>query len=138
MRTKQLHMAVVIDEFGGTLGVVTIEDILEEIVGDIWDESDVIVTEITKIEGNKYKVLAETSIGDLFYELDFHPKEFECEYTTVGGWAIESLNSEPHVGDSFECEHLSILVAEMEDEIIVTKLIVTVNEIVKEESYEDE
>lgn len=138
MRSKQLHMAVVIDEFGGTLGVVTIEDILEEIVGDIWDESDVIVTEITKIEENKYEVLAETSIGDLFYELDFHPKEFECEYTTVGGWAIESLNSEPHVGDSFECEHLSILVAEMEDDIIVTKLIVTVNEIVEEESYEDE
>jgi CBS domain containing-hemolysin-like protein len=138
LRKKHVHMAVVIDEFGGTLGIVTIEDILEEIVGDIWDETDEIISEITQIDNNKYEVLAETSISDLFYELDFHPKEFECEYSTVGGWAIESLNSEPHEGDTFDFEYLNILVSEMEDDIIVTKLIVTVGERPSEDDEVDE
>ena len=134
---KQVHMAIVIDEFGGTLGVVTIEDILEEIVGDIWDESDEIVSEITEKAANEYEILGEMSIGDLFYELDFTPKDFECEYSTVGGWAIESLESEPHVGDSFTYEHLTITVTEMENDILVTKLLVVVGELPKEDE-EDE
>ena len=129
LREKQVHMAIVIDEFGGTLGVVTIEDIVEEIVGDIWDESDEIVSEMTEKAANEYEILGEMSIGDLFYELDFSPKDFECEYSTVGGWAIQSLNAEPHVGDSFTYEHLTITVTEMEDDILVTKLLVVVGEI---------
>ncbi len=129
LKEKQVHMAIVIDEFGGTLGVVTIEDILEEIVGDIWDESDEIVSEMTEKAANEYEILGEMSIGDLFYELDFNPKDFECEYSTVGGWAIESLESEPHVGDSFTYEHLTITVTEMEDDIRVTKLLVVVGEL---------
>lgn len=137
LKEKQVHMAIVIDEFGGTLGVVTIEDILEEIVGDIWDESDEIVSEITEKAANEYEILGEMSIGDLFYELDFTPKDFECEYSTVGGWAIESLESEPHVGDSFTYEHLTITVTEMENDILVTKLLVVVGELPKEDE-EDE
>lgn len=137
LREKQVHMAIVIDEFGGTLGVVTIEDILEEIVGEIWDESDEIVSEMTEKSANEYEILGEMSIGDLFYELDFNPKDFECEYSTVGGWAIQSLNAEPHVGDSFTYEHLTITVTEMEDDILVTKLLVVVGEIPDEEE-EDE
>ena len=129
LREKQVHLAIVIDEFGGTLGVVTIEDILEEIVGDIWDESDEIISEMTEKAANEYEILGEMSIGDLFYELDFDPKDFECEYSTVGGWAIQSLNAEPHVGDSFTYEHLTITVTEMEDDILVTKLLVVVGEI---------
>ena len=128
LREKQVHMAIVIDEFGGTLGVVTIEDILEEIVGDIWDESDEIVSEMVEQAPNVYEILGEMSIGDLFYELDFHPKDFECEYSTVGGWAIQSLEAEPHVGDKFTYEFLEIEVTEMEDDILVTKLKVTVGE----------
>lgn len=133
LREKQVHMAIVIDEFGGTLGVVTIEDILEEIVGDIWDESDEIVSEITEKSTNEYEILGEMSIGDLFYELDFSPKDFECEYSTVGGWAIQSLDSAPHVGDSFNFEHLTITVTEMEDDLLVTKLNVRVGEILSED-----
>ena len=137
LREKQVHMAIVIDEFGGTLGVVTIEDILEEIVGEIWDESDVIVSEMVEKAPNEYEILGEMSIGDLFYELDFHPKDFECEYSTVGGWAIQSLEAEPHVGDKFTYEHLEIEVTEMEDDILVTKLKVTVGEISSDEDEEE-
>ena len=137
LREKQVHMAIVIDEFGGTLGVVTIEDILEEIVGEIWDESDVIVSEMVEKAPNEYEILGEMSIGDLFYELDFHPKDFECEYSTVGGWAIQSLEAEPHVGDKFTFEHLEIVVTEMEDDILVTKLKVTVGEIPSDEDEEE-
>ncbi len=137
LREKQVHMAIVIDEFGGTLGVVTIEDILEEIVGDIWDESDEIVSEMVEKAPNEYEILGEMSIGDLFYELDFHPKDFECEYSTVGGWAIQSLEAEPHVGDKFTYEHLEIEVTEMEDDILVTKLKVTVGEISNDEDEEE-
>lgn len=138
LREKQVHMAIVIDEFGGTLGVVTIEDILEEIVGDIWDESDVIVSEMVEKEPNVYEILGEMSIGDLFYELDFHPKDFECEYSTVGGWAIQSLEAEPHVGDKFTYEFLEIEVTEMEDDILVTKLKVTVGERPTDEDEESD
>lgn len=137
LREKQVHMAIVIDEFGGTLGVVTIEDILEEIVGEIWDESDVIVSEMVEKAPNEYEILGEMSIGDLFYELDFHPKDFECEYSTVGGWAIQSLEAEPHVGDKFTYEHLEIEVTEMEDDILVTKLKVTVGETPSDEDEEE-
>lgn len=137
LRDKQIHMAIVIDEFGGTLGVVTIEDILEEIVGEIWDESDEIVSEMVEKAPNEYEILGEMSIGDLFYELDFHPKDFECEYSTVGGWAIQSLDAEPHVGDKFTYEHLEIEVTEMEDNILVTKLKVTVGEIIDDEDEEE-
>ena len=137
LREKQVHMAIVIDEFGGTLGVVTIEDILEEIVGEIWDESDEIVSEMVEKAPNEYEILGEMSIGDLFYELDFHPKDFECEYSTVGGWAIQSLDAEPHVGDKFTYEHLEIEVTEMEDDILVTKLKVTVGEIIDDEDEEE-
>ncbi len=137
MREKQNHLAIVIDEFGGTLGIVTIEDILEEIVGEIWDESDEIVSEFTKKTSNEYEILGEMSIGDLFYELDFHPKNFECEYSTVGGWAVESLESDPHVGDSFTFEHLTITVTEMEDGIRVTKLNVVVGEIASDDEDEE-
>lgn len=137
LREKQVHMAIVIDEFGGTLGVVTIEDILEEIVGDIWDESDEIVSEMVEKAPNEYEILGEMSIGDLFYELDFHPKDFECEYSTVGGWAVQSLDSEPHVGDKFTYEYLEIEVTEMEDDILVTKLKVTVGERPSEDEEEE-
>lgn len=136
LRDRKTHIAIVIDEFGGTMGVVTIEDILEEIVGDIWDETDEIVSSIVQIAPDKYEVLGDMNIDDFFDEISFEPKDFECDYSTVGGWAIENLNSDPHVGDVFTFEHLTILVSEMEDDVRVTKLLVTVGELPEEEEEE--
>ena len=124
LREAKMHLAIVIDEFGGTLGIVTMEDILEELVGDIWDDTDVIVTECTATGENTYEVLAEMNIDDFFEEIDFvKPQSFTCEYSTMGGWAIEMLEADPHVGDSFRYENLFVIVAHMDDER-VTKLTV--------------
>lgn len=106
LRERKTHLAIVVDEYGGTMGVVTIEDILEELVGEIWDESDEIVTELVKTGNNTYEVSGDMNIDDFFAEIEFEPKEFECEYSTVGGWAIEMLNADPHLGDNFKYSDL--------------------------------
>ena len=126
LRDAKMHLAVVIDEFGGTLGVVTMEDILEELVGDIWDDTDVIVTECISTGENTYEVACDMNIDDFFEEIDFvKPEDFSCEYSTMGGWAIEMLDSDPHVGDSFRYENLFVIVAQMHNEC-VSKLTVLV------------
>ncbi|MBQ7171618.1 MAG: HlyC/CorC family transporter [Clostridia bacterium] len=115
MRAKQQHLAIVTDEFGGTLGLVTLEDVLEEIVGDIWDESDEIKTEIVRTAENTYEVSGDMNVSDFFEELEVDDRDFESDYTTVGGWAIEMLEGEPHEGDSFTYKNLCIVIAEMAD-----------------------
>ena len=115
LRERKTHLAIVVDEFGGTLGLVTMEDILEELVGDIWDESDEIVHPCVRTGENTYEVSGDMNIDDFFAEIEFEPREFECEYSTVGGWAIEMLEGEPHEGDSFTYKNLCIIVAEMAD-----------------------
>ncbi|MBO5270781.1 MAG: CBS domain-containing protein, partial [Clostridia bacterium] len=126
LREKETHIGIVIDEFGGTLGIVTMEDILEELVGDIWDEYDTIVDEIRKTGENTYEVLGEMTISNFFDEIDFSPRNFTCEYSTMAGWAIEALDANPHVGDHFSYENLYLVVTEMDD-LVVTKLTALVN-----------
>lgn len=132
LREKKTHVAIVIDEFGGTLGLVTMEDILEELVGDIWDESDEIVSMIDQTGENTYEVSGDMNIDDFFSEIEFHAKDVECEYSTVGGWAVEMLNADPHVGDTFTYENLFVVVAEMDD-MRVTRLTVLVNPVEESE-----
>ena len=134
LREAKMHLAIVIDEFGGTLGVVTMEDILEELVGDIWDDTDVIVLDCVATGENTYEVSADMNIDDFFEEVDFSkPEDFTCEYSTMGGWAIEMLDADPHVGDSFRYENLCVIVAQMEREC-VSKLTILVEP--KEENEE--
>jgi len=133
LREAQMHLAIVIDEFGGTLGVVTMEDILEELVGDIWDDTDVIVTQCTATGENTYEVKSDMNIDDFFEEVDFtKPEEFSCEYSTMGGWAVEMLDSDPHVGDSFRYENIFVIVSEMDGERVI-KLTVLVEPAPEEE-----
>ncbi len=122
LREKKTHIAIVVDEFGGTLGMFTMENILEELVGDIWDESDEIVREIIQTGPCTYEVTGDMNIDDFFEQINFNPPaDFECEYSTVGGWAVEALNAEPHVGDNFSLDNLYMVVLEMDD-LRVTKL----------------
>lgn len=113
LQEKQLHMAVVTDEFGSTAGIVTLEDILEEIVGEIWDEHDEIVEEIKEINENEYIVSGKSNTEKLFSTLDIDVED-EIEAVTVGGWAMEVLGKIPEVGDSFEEHGLAVEITEMD------------------------
>ena len=111
LQEKQLHMAVVTDEFGSTAGIVTLEDILEEIVGEIWDEHDEIVEDIREVGEKEYVVSGRANTEKLFSELDI---DEEVEAVTVGGWAMEVLGKIPEVGDSFEEYGIAVEVIEMD------------------------
>ncbi|MBO6020059.1 MAG: HlyC/CorC family transporter [Clostridia bacterium] len=126
MQSRQTHMMVVLDEYGGTMGIVTIEDILEQIVGDIWDENDTITYEITKTGENTYDVDGLVSIDDFFDYIDMDRRDLESEYVTMGGWAIEMLESDPHEGDSFTWRNLCVSVTAIKD-YRVSRLSVVVN-----------
>lgn len=140
LRERKTHLAIIVDEFGGTHGIVTMEDILEELVGDIWDESDEVIPEFVKTGENTYEVSGDMNIDDFFSEVEFEPHDFECEYTTMGGLAIERLDADPHVGDSFtESDgqtELCIVVSEMDD-MRVTKLTVLVKALDTESEAEE-
>ena len=130
LQEKQLHMAVVTDEFGSTAGIVTLEDILEEIVGEIWDEHDEIIEEIKQIEENEYVVSGRANIENFFSELDI---DEEIESVTVGGWAMEALGKIPEVGDSFEEYGLAVEITEMDG-----RRVESVHVVDKRENEEDD
>lgn len=109
MREKHCEMAVVIDEFGGTLGIITVEDIVEEIVGDIFDETDDVENEFIEHSGG-IEVDGSMTIDDFFDLVEYSNPDFESEYTTVGGWAAEMLDKIPEEGDTFVFDNLTVRV----------------------------
>ncbi len=119
LQDKQLHMAIVTDEYGSTAGVVTLEDILEEIVGDIWDEHDEILEEIKQIEEKEYEVSGMANLEKLFDELDL-PMDEDLDISTANGWAMAILEKIPEEGDSFEYNGLKVDVVKMDGRRIET------------------
>ena len=111
LQNKQLHMAVVMDEFGSTAGIVTLEDILEEIVGEIWDEHDEKVEEIKDLGNGEYIVSGKANVSKLFGMLDI---DEEIDSQTVNGWTMEVLGRIPEEGDSFESSGLHVDVLKMD------------------------
>lgn len=129
LQKNKSHIAVVSDDYGGTLGIVTMEDILEELVGEIWDEHDEVVETFTKIDERKYKVLCNT---DLETFLKFFDISYDEENSSVNGWVMEELGKIPEVGDKFSYENLDVTVTETDDRRVV-EIEVIVNEIPEEE-----
>ena len=113
-RKKHLMMAVVVDEFGGTMGILTLEDILEEIVGDIFDESDEVELDVVPEGEDIFTVDGGTNIGDFFDYIGYTPPDFESEYSTMGGWAVERLDRFPEVGDHFVWDRFDVTVTAAE------------------------
>ena len=136
MQKEHNHIVVVINEYGETAGIVTMEDILEEIVGEIWDERDEAIEDFIQLEENKYRVLCSANIEEFFEFFDLEPDE-ETESTTVNGWVIEIIGSIPEQGFSFEHENLFITVTKA-DELMAQEIEVEVKEQAEEETEEDE
>lgn len=109
MQKSKVHLAVVIDEYGGTLGIVTLEDILEELVGEIWDEHDEVVQYFEKLDDKNYRIDGDASLSD-FLELFSITDKDEFDSQTVSGWVIEKLGDLPKKNDSFIFENLRIIV----------------------------
>lgn len=131
LRVNHKHLAVIKDEFGGTMGILTMEDIIEELVGEILDENDVNVDMYQKIADNTYIVDGDMNIYDFFELTGLDSKDFESEYTTVGGWCTEQLEHFPEKGDSFDYENLEITIIS-QDEFRVEHIKVVVKEVEKE------
>ena len=107
---QKAHIAVVIDDFGGTLGIVTMEDILEELVGEIWDEHDEVEEHFEKLDENAYRVDCSASLEDF---MEFFDVKLESDSISVGGWVMEQLNHVPVRGEFFSAGHLEITVSEV-------------------------
>ena len=107
LQGSKTHMAIVIDEFGGTAGIVTLEDILEELVGEIWDEHDEVVEEFKKNPDGSYLVSCSADLEDMFELLGLSE---EVDTSTVSGWVIDELGGVPKVGDNFTYENLRVTV----------------------------
>ena len=115
MSGKKLNMAVVTDNYGGTLGIVTVEDILEELVGEIWDEEDIVVETCVKNADGSYTFDAEVDIEDAFDFMDYDdPDEFDFEHKLLGEWTYEQFDRLPEVGDSFDYNGLRVTVQAVE------------------------
>ena len=116
MSKRKLNMAVVTDNYGGTLGIVTVEDILEELVGEIWDEEDVVEEPVVELPDGSYQVDADQSVSDVFELFGFEDPEENEELinTLMGEWAYEQFAAIPKTGESFEYHGLRVTVTEME------------------------
>ena len=137
MQKQKVHLAVVVDEYGGTLGIVTMEDILEELVGEIWDEHDEVVNYFEKISPNTYLVDGNADLGDFFELFSIETEEDEFDSQTVGGWVLEKTGELPKKNASFEFEHLQIVLTKCtQRRVYEIKVIVTDDEIAK--STDDE
>ena len=126
LRKAKQHLAVVTDEYGGTLGVVSMEDVLEQIVGDIWDDTDVIEQEVVERAEGEYELDGDMNIYDFLELVGISEESFEAESATLGGWTVEQFGGFPQVGDSFRYENFTVTVLAM-DARRVEKLLVKVD-----------
>ena len=123
MQREHAHMAVVVDDYGGVIGIITLEDILEELVGEIWDESDEVIENIRERTDGSYDINGSTRLSDMCESIGC---SIDSEADTVGGWVTEMLGGIPESGESFECGGMHVTV-ESTDKRRVLKVNVNVN-----------
>ncbi len=135
MREQRSHMVIVTDEYGGVMGILTMEDVLEQLVGDIWDENDEIEPEVVELSDGTLEIDGDMRIEDFFDEVDFDDRDFDDDNATVGGFVVEQLGRYAEPGDEVDYENLSFTVLETDNRRI-EKLKVEV--LPEEETEEDE
>ena len=134
MKRHKSHLVIVTDEYGGTMGVLTMEDVLEQLVGEIWDESDEIEAEFKKVGRDLYEADGDMRIYDFFDELEIDDREFDDDNATLGGWSIEMLGGYPKVGQSFEYKNLTITVKKRRNLRVIQLAVQVHPELVEEEA----
>ena len=132
-RKSQTHMAVVMDEYGGTKGIVTREDVLEQLVGEIWDENDDIVNDWQEITKTRFECSGDMNLTEFMDELDIDEDEIDSEYTTVAGWATETIGAMPVAFDAFDFKEYTILVKHVDENHRINRLLILKHEYEKEE-----
>ena len=132
LQSSKAHIAVVVDEYGGSAGIITMEDILEELVGEIWDEHDEVIEDITPLSNGSYRVLCSVEFEKFIEYFDLDTVD---DYTSVSGWVADRLGKIAETGDCFESDGLSVRVADTIQRR-VTRIVVT--PIHKELEQEDE
>lgn len=111
LQREKAHMVIVVDEYGGTEGLVTLEDIVEELVGEIWDEHDEVIEEFKKQEDGSYLISCSADLTDLF---DLFSIKGECDANTISGWVMEQIGRIPEEGDHFVSDGLDVTVTKVD------------------------
>lgn len=115
-KRNKTHVAIVTDDYGGTVGMVTMEDLLEELVGDIWDEDEEIIRDFVRIDSQHFLISGDLTIRELFDHLDLPFSNLESNHTSCGGWALEALGHIPQVGETFQFKNMTLTIQEMDDQ----------------------
>ncbi|MBE6962245.1 MAG: HlyC/CorC family transporter [Ruminococcaceae bacterium] len=123
-RAHQTHMAIVADEYGGIMGIVTMEDVLEQLVGEIWDENDDIVNDWQQLDKHRYECSGDMNLTDFCDNLDLDDEEMDSDCATVGGWAVENIGAMPVPFDSFDYKRFTILVKHVDDNHRIARLLI--------------
>ena len=134
MQRSKVHLAVVTDQYGGTKGIITLEDIIEELVGEIYDEDDEIVNSLLMIAPDKYEVAGDMSVSDMLEMLDLDEDTIDTEYNSVGGWVTDVMEHIPEAGETAETGIFRITAAEVNEQN-VEKVII---EVLPSEDEDDE
>ena len=123
-RQNRTHMVMVADEYGGISGIVTMEDVLEQLVGEIWDENDDIVNEWQPLGEDRYECSGDMNLTDFLDNLDLDEDNLETDCATVGGWATENIGAMPVPFDAFDYENYTVIVKDVDDNHRISRLLI--------------
>ena len=123
-RGHRTHMVIVADEYGGIMGIVTMEDVLEQLVGEIWDENDDIVNDWQKLGPNRYECSGDMNLTEFFDNLDMDDEDLESDCATVGGWAAENIGAMPVPFDSIDYKQFTMLVKAVDENHRISRLLI--------------
>ncbi len=132
-RNSQTHMAVVADEYGGITGIVTMEDVLEQLVGEIWDENDDIVNDWQTLGKDRYECAGDLNLTEFCDYLDLDDEDLDTTCATVGGWATEKIGAMPVAFDAFDFDRFTMLVKEVDENHRILRLLILEHHFSEEE-----
>ena len=132
-RKSSTHMAVVADEYGGITGIVTMEDVLEQLVGEIWDENDDIVNDWQALSKDRFECAGDLNLSEFCNHLDLDDEELDTVCATVGGWATEQIGAMPVPFDSFDYDRFTMMVKEVDENHRIVRLLILEHHFQEEE-----